>query len=352
MRLGIARLYVKNGQLDYNFSGIEKLYKEALKKDLELVIFPRLVISGFSVDDNFADNDYLGKLTEYIQKTISLTDGKKTKILMGAPLQEIVYGEDGKVFQAELEDSALFIDDGCIDTEIFRKEIEKTNPLDDYRYFSKHRFLKCFSYGGKKFQVLLSDDIYSNFNLLLVKDNKPDYILCLDSNTLRSGETRRKRLLKLAKFANVPLFYLNSSSYSDGMLFRGEVILINEDFEVIFEDLYRDDRILSFEVDCEDGTELFITNTARNTNPFYTMEKYFGSARVTIDVDRFSNSELEEMKRNDCAMVTFSANSRYGAKYIEIADYINPKLFRGLVSREQVLIRDKIVSLYNDDFNK
>ena len=46
MKLGFARLYVKNGDVEYNYSNIEKFYRKALGKDLDMVIFPRLSLSG------------------------------------------------------------------------------------------------------------------------------------------------------------------------------------------------------------------------------------------------------------------------------------------------------------------
>ncbi|MDR2777869.1 MAG: hypothetical protein LBB24_03810 [Rickettsiales bacterium] len=348
MKIGFARLYAKNARPEYNFQRIEDLYGKALENDLEIVVFPRLSLSGFSENDDFADENYLERLVEFLEKAVSITDGKKTKMLIGSPLRETSYGEDGETIRTELKDAVLFIDDGRVDTEIFRKEIDRTNVLEDYRYFDRHRFLKCFTYRNKKFLLLLSDDIYSNFNLFLVKDDRPNYVLCLDSDALRPIEVRQKHLVKLAKFANSPVFYLNSASYHQGMLFRGELVLINEDFKVLFEDIYGGDEIFSFEIDCEDGTELLIGNVDKNTNPFHIMEKYFDSARITIDVDKFSDSELQRMAENDCEMVTFRGGTRYNARFIEVTDYISAELLNRLTAREQCSIRDRIVDIYHD----
>ncbi|MDR3079283.1 MAG: hypothetical protein LBU15_04600 [Rickettsiales bacterium] len=346
MRIGIAKMYVKNAQLDYNFAVLERLYGEALEKKLEIVIFPRLATSGFFDGTSPVDESYLEKIEEYTEKVISLTEGRGTKILLGTPLQQLTRGEEGEISRTELKDSALFIDGGHLDTEIFRKEIDRDNPLDDYRYFDRHRFLKHFSYRNKKFLVLLADDIYSNFNLLLAKDSEPDYVLCLDSSATRSREAREKHLLKLAKFANSPLFYLNSASYSGGLLFRGEVVLIDEDFRVVFEDFYRGDELVPFEIDCEDGTELFIRETGGGRgNPFHVLEKYFGPGRVVLDVDLFSDLELEEMGKNGCELVTFSGESGHRARFIEMTNYINGRLFERLTAKEQNMIKGKIVDL-------
>ncbi|GHU26932.1 hypothetical protein FACS1894152_2610 [Bacilli bacterium] len=78
MKIGIARLYVKNANPEYNFSNVDRLYRQAIEENLEIIIFPRLCIGGFSVDDNFSDDNYLQKLFEYLEKIVSLTAGEKT----------------------------------------------------------------------------------------------------------------------------------------------------------------------------------------------------------------------------------------------------------------------------------
>lgn len=341
MKIGFARIYTKNSDLRYNFENIKKFYWEAVSKELEIVIFPRLALTGFSTNDSFLDNDYLENMLNYFKKIIELTASGETKILIGGISYENDYYENGDIFKSTIKDSAFFIDDDYIDSTIFRKEIDKNNVLEDYKYFDKHDFLKFFEYKKKKFAVLLSDDIFSNFNVILVSDNKPNYIICLDSSNRKNIE---KQLIKLAKFSSAPIFYMNSTNCSDGNLFDGRIILVNEDFHIIMNNLYNRDEIIDFEIDCEDGTELFVKNNfEQNQSIIPVLKKYFGRKKVVIDIDKYQNYSFN---KKQCKLVTFSdENVDNTIEKIDIEKFISKKLYQKLNLKEKNIIKNRIIDI-------
>lgn len=341
MKIGFARIYTKNSDFKYNFENIKKFYFDAINKELEIVVFPRLALTGFSINNSFLNNDYLENMLSYFKKIIELTSGKNTKILIGGISYENDYYENGDIFKSTIKDSAFFIDNACIDSTIFRKEIDKNNILEDYKYFDKHDFLKFFEYKKKKFAVLLSDDIFSNFNIILVSDNKPNYIICIDSSNRKNIE---KQLIKLAKFSGAPVFYMNSTNYSDGDLFNGRIILINEDFHIIMNNLYNRDEIIDFEIDCEDGTELFLKNNfEQNQSIIPVLKKYFGRKNVTLDIDKYQNYSFD---KKQCRLVTFSnKNINDMIEKIDIEKYINKELYHKLNSKEKDIIKNRIIDI-------
>lgn len=341
MKIGLARIYTKNSNLSYNFKTIEKFYNLACDRELTMVIFPRLALTGFPSDDKFLSTNFLKKVNDYTEKIIELTSGRSTRIILGN-----VFTENGHNSEKILiRDAAFFIGDGYVDELICRKEIAKDNPLDDYRYFDRNTYLKYFECEKKKFALLLSDDIFSNFNVLLVSDNKPDYIICLDSST--GKKNIEKQLLKLAKFSKVPLFYMNSSSYMNGNIFDGRIILLNEDFQISMDSIYGADEIVEFEIDCDDGSELLLRE-----QPIYSLSilpilrKYFNRRKPVINVDTLEKNQYKFA--DECECVTFSARrANRNIKMIDIGDFINRKLFNGLNSKEKNLIISGIMDMLN-----
>jgi predicted amidohydrolase len=348
MKIGIARLYTKSGNIKYNFKQVELLYQKAVESELEILIFPRLAISGFSVRDSFLNDEFLEKILKYFEKVLDLTIYQKTKILIGNIYYEKNYQENNNIYKSILRDSSFFIDNGYIDTYISRKMIDKSNILGDYRYFDRNNVLEYFNYNKKKFAVLLSDDIFSNFNVFLTTDNKPNYIICLDSST-RDINFREKHLLKLAKFSNSPVFYINSSTSHNGNLFRGEMILINEDFKIIHSDIYGGDEIFEFEIDCEDGSEVFIKNKKEeNKKLYFLLKKKFGDGNIILDYDEYKKDEIKDIKKysKDCVIVSFLEKKIDGVKNINIADYININIYNELDEYEKIKVRDIILCHY------
>ncbi|MDR1499291.1 MAG: hypothetical protein LBS34_03315 [Rickettsiales bacterium] len=347
MKIGIARFYTKNGDIEYNFKQIEKLYGKATKNELEMVIFPRLSVSGLQFDDNFLNDSFLKDTLKYFEKILDLTENEKTKILIGSLYYEKDYRENNNIFGKILKDSAFFIDNGYMDSIIFRKEIAKSNVLNDYKYFDKNNVLQYFTHNKKKFAVLLSDDIFFDFNIFLIMDNKPDYIICLDSS-MRDTDFKEKYLLKMAKFVNSPLFYINNATNLNGNLFDGRMILINEDFDIIYNSIYERDEIFEFEIDCEDGSELLIRSKSKeNKNPYFLLKKKFGNNKIVVNIDKYSSEEIELIKNIDssCKFITFQDKDIKGVEAIDVGKYINIELFKKLCEEEKEHIRDSILNL-------
>lgn len=305
LKIAIARLYTKNCCLEYNYENILKLYKEAIYAKVDIVVFPRLAITGLSINNKFFDKNFIDEYIKLLENLANETVGETTKILIGGICKE-----------EETHDSVFFLDDGFVDNILSRKEISKDNIFADYKFFDKSLVLGQINYNKKKISTLISDDIYYNFNVLLVSDNKPDYIFCFDTS-FEELEKRKKHLIKLAKFANAPVFYINNATMYQNKCFRGEMILINEDFEVKYEDIYKKDELFIFDIDCDDGTELFIekNNSEANFDISYLLNKEMSR----IDVDILTKEEIKQFDKSK--IVEF--NDTLLKKYINLEIYNN-----------------------------
>jgi hypothetical protein len=129
------------------------------------------------------------------------------------------------------------------------------------------------------------------------------------------------------------------------------VFLINEDFRVVFRDIYSEDGILPFEVDCDDGTELFIEKiyTERNTNPFSVLKKYFSEEKTLVNVDDFPGeniAEINKINNLNYNFVTFQEDPGAGVERINMSDYMDVELFLKFSLEEQRIIKSKILDIY------
>lgn len=342
MKLGICRLYTQNNNIKYNYNKIEKFYKDALEKDLDIIIFPRLSLSGLCINNNFLNKNFIDENVKYYEKILDLTMGEKTKILMGGLYYEEEYQENNNFYKNLLKDSVLFIDNGYIDTISSRKTIDKLNILEDYKYFDKDNILKQVIYNKKKFAILISDDIFSNFNVFLTSDNKPHYIICFDTSN-RNIEFKEKHLLKLAKFANSPVFYINTANLYNEVCFKGEMILINEDFEIVYSDIYKQDEIFEFEIDCEDGTELFIKNKDK-IKKNYDVSYLLKQSKSIVNIDNFNNDDVQNiLQHKSLKCVTFNKQNKYDVEYIDIEKYVNIDLYNNCNDKIKKYLQDKII---------
>jgi predicted amidohydrolase len=356
MKVALASVYTKNSDIDYNFKCIKNIYGEALRKSVELLIFPHLAVNGLQIDSkNLEEDRYFGLLDDLI----SLTHGKKCAMLVGG-----IYIKDGE-FKREIYDSVLFMEKDKLERIISRKTIDKNNVLADNRVFDRGIFLDAFEYGKKRFNVLLSDDIFSNFNIILSSEQKPDYIICLDSS-IYENDFKIKHLTKMAKCANCPVFYMNSANcFTDDLHFNGDIILINEDFKTVLNTFYTNDRLVIFDIDNEDGTEILLkeevndkivwvkknkdASLRQNIN---ILRKNCEWKKMTVNCEQYDIPELKKIKKEikNCKLIKFSDNTAdytglNGIKMINLFDFYNVDFFNSLGEGEKNILKEITISL-------
>ncbi len=240
MKIGLASVFTKNCDLNYNFNVIKEFYEKAVNEKLDLVIFPRLAICGFCLEDKFLSEDFLEENIDTLQKVISLTTDHTTALLIGGLYYLNAYTKDGITYDKSLNDAAFLIKDGYLDTLLLRKEICKENILRDLLYFDKAPYINYFVLNKKRFGVLISDDIYYDDNIFILKEQKLDYIICLDSVT----DVKADRLITLSKFIKTPVYYINQTNFINNEIFMGNIITVDSNYCFKYIDKYDKDRLI------------------------------------------------------------------------------------------------------------
>ena len=81
MKVGIARIYTKNNDFNYNIETIKNLYDKAEDSRIDLLIFPKLSITGFAIDENYLTDEYIENYdNELIENIAEITVKKHCKV--------------------------------------------------------------------------------------------------------------------------------------------------------------------------------------------------------------------------------------------------------------------------------
>ena len=140
MKVSIANVFIKNGDIEYNYNLFEKFYLEAINNSIDLVIFPRLFLTGICND--FSNIDFINKSIKYLEKIIELTENKNTSVIIGGIYYLDAYTKNDLNYDSVINDSAFFIKNGYLEEIISRKEYLKNNEFNDYKFFDKSLYLK------------------------------------------------------------------------------------------------------------------------------------------------------------------------------------------------------------------
>ena len=120
---------VKVADTEYNTAEICRLASEAFEKEVSLVVFPELSVTGCSCGDLFRQSHLLRSAEDGVRRIIEFSRGKRTAIVVGVPV----------IYRSRLYNCAAVICNGNI-----KGIVPKTYvPSHETRWFSSGRDFLC-----------------------------------------------------------------------------------------------------------------------------------------------------------------------------------------------------------------
>ena len=349
MKVGIANFFINNLEQEKNKNKILNFYKEACEDAVDLVIFQHSALSGFNAEGIFQDQNFLENHRESLEDIILATKHNKTEVLLsGIYFEEKFVDTDGIMHKQEMKDCIFHIKEGFLENFICRKNTKVDNLFEEYKYYNDDRLLRNLRINKNVFSILLSDDIYNDKNLFLIKDQKPDFVLCLDREY---KDIDKKYLNKISNFVNKPMIYINSCGIYKNNIFNGEVAIFNEENELIKNYSYNKDFLDTFYIDYEDGSGIFIKDKKEifGEEKNILKEKIKNNEFCILNVNIFTEIEISNIKADlkeykNTEFITFNREIK-NAKFIDRDIYIDLNLFKSLELDQQNYIIKKILAI-------
>jgi NAD+ synthase len=218
MKFALAQINSIVGALKYNQQKIIKSYQQSIAKNVDLVIFPELAISGYPPEDLLLKQAFLDDNLATLQDIIEQSKGQKTAMLLGALWQEA-----GLLYNA-----AVFIEDGSI-KQIFKKIfLPNFGVFDEKRYFVAGERVGILDFKGQKIAVLICEDLW-NCNVSEVQE--ADILAVLNSSPFTLDKYQR-RLGIASRFAK-KMLYVNQVGGHDSLVFDGKSFVLGEQGELL-----------------------------------------------------------------------------------------------------------------------
>ncbi len=169
MKIAMAQMNVKAGQLEHNFNTIKEMVIEAKKENADMIVFPEMCVSGYLLQDRWLDHELCNDIHRYNDKIKDLSKG--IAIVFGNlyydTLEQVTIGRDGRKVRFN---AVLFAynkewvkrEDGRMDG----IHVKHLNP--DYRIFDDSRY---FLSGMELSQRTNSKQNHILSTFVLEKDN-------------------------------------------------------------------------------------------------------------------------------------------------------------------------------------
>jgi predicted amidohydrolase len=213
----------------------------------DIVIFPELSLSGYSIKDINWD------------VAIRSTDGKVLRELLKESKEiSIVLGCVEESTEFRIFNSAFFLEDGLVNA-VHRKVYPPTYGMfEEIRYFSSGKNVQAFDSKAGRLGMLVCEDLWHlPLPYILAKDGANVIIGIAASPTRVSGNGKKLQVAEinseqhrsLARLLSSYVVFVNRVGFEDGVNFWGGSEVIGPSGDVVVRAKYFDEDIVFVEID-------------------------------------------------------------------------------------------------------
>ena len=225
LKICLAQLNPTLGDLEYNTEKALAVVDKAKKRNIDLVVFPEMFISGYQLQDLVLKEKFLSDVKLYLKEMCDkVSEGPA--VLIGAP--EI---ENGKIYN-----SYFCMDHGSISVAARKYHLPNTDIFDERRYFNKGSLAKPIKVLGTNVGTPICEDIwYPDVIEYMVKEGARIIISPNGSPYSRGKVQLRHKLATLrARENKIPLIYLNLVGGQDDQVFDGGSFVVGKNGKILY----------------------------------------------------------------------------------------------------------------------
>jgi NAD+ synthase (glutamine-hydrolysing) len=315
MKIALAQMNVVAGKLETNFNKMKELILEAKSKNVDLIVFPEMCVSGYFLQDRYLDHYFCQTIDNYNEKIKDLSDG--IGIIYGNILYDSIAGlENGRDGRKIRCNTAFFYQNKSLVSKkngvLNGRHIKYLNP--DYRIFDDSRFFLSgleicsqldwekdtlispfeFKCNGEVINIGLEvcEDMWSNDYSFDVTKNYIEKGIDLVVNISCSPWTKNKELSRDKRIAKhalnddfVPFIYVNNV----GMQNNGKNIVTFDGDSTV----YNKNGVKQIELNDDFKEELYITDLSEEKIKKPSKTKLMNSLVTAIkefDIQMFNSN--------------------------------------------------------------
>jgi len=271
----------KVGDIQGNLDLAKSYIADAKAKDLDLIIFSEMFLTGYPPEDLLLREDFLNESERCSLELKELS--KEISIIIGCPSRE---GEN-------IFNSALCFRNGKIVNNYKKQILPNYREFDEKRYFQKGEVHEVFKDGDLKFGISICEDIWNKDFTKEIFKQDIDFLINLSASpfTLNKKHFREKMLCDYFSEFKKPIIYVNQVGGQDELVFDGSSLIIDSTDSV--------KRLKSFDID---------------------------QAEIEIDKNNISSS-LKKDKLSEVGDVS----DIYQALVLGTRDYVQKNNFKGIL---------------------
>ena len=245
IRIGLAQINCTVGDLKGNTDKICKYIDEAEEKDVDVLAFPELAISGYPPEDLLLNTNFISDNIDALDQVVKWTKSKRIVVVVG-----FVDG-DKKIYNA-----AAIIHDGLIVGRYHKVLLPNYGVFDEKRYLTPGDEYPVFEIDNITIGVNICEDIWFSDGPALIQSACGGAKIILNINAspyhVGKGEERENMLAHRAEESKAIVAYVNMVGGQDELVFDGHSLIVGPDKAILARGRqFKEDLIIS-DLDADD----------------------------------------------------------------------------------------------------
>jgi NAD+ synthase (glutamine-hydrolysing) len=236
LRLGLAQINPTVGDLDGNSELISETIKRALAAQVDILVFPEMIVTGYPVEDLALRPSFQAASTRALHEIATQMKGDLVAI--------VGYLDSGP------RNNIAVIYDGEIRATYSKRHLPNFGVFDELRNFVPGNQSLVVRIYGVDVAFAICEDIWHSLDsitartpgLLVVPNGSP---FERNKNDMRLALVQRR-----SREIGAPIAYVNMVGGQDDLVFDGDTIVVDKDGEVLARATQFDSQFVVVDVDC------------------------------------------------------------------------------------------------------
>jgi len=290
MKIAMAQINPIVGDLEGNVEKIRQNIRESKKKEVDLVAFPELAVTGYPPQDLLYVNGFVEENKRLLEKIVKESSGI-TAAVGFVDYDPSRKGSDGTQVKYN---SAAVIKDGELMGVQHKTLLPTYDVFDEDRYFMPAIEHRIFDIDNARIGIEICEDLWDEgYGVEVTKtlaDKGANLILNLSASPYYAGKRfiRQKLLHKKAKENSVSIFYVNCVGGQDELVFDGQSLAVDKLGDLIAIGKQFEEDLVTTYVDLEKGL------TEKISPPPYRREQEMFNAIVLGIRDYFRKTGFKK----------------------------------------------------------
>jgi len=313
IRIGLAQINCTVGDLKGNTDKICNHIDEAEEKEVDVLAFPELTITGYPPEDLLLKSNFISDNIEALERVVKWTRSKRVVAVVG-----FVDGDK------QLYNAAAIIHDGRIIGRYHKVLLPNYGVFDEKRYFTPGNEYPVFEVDGITIGVNICEDIWFSEGPAHIQTACGDAKLIININAspyhVGKGKERESMLVRRADESGATFAYVNMVGGQDELVFDGHSLIVGPGREILVRGRqFREDLIIA-DLDADDLRQ-------RSVGDDLDLEIKNKYETLNIDFERAVNDKSETM-----APIIYKSleleDEIYNALVTGVRDYVDKNGFK------------------------